>query len=52
MKKVGLIYNATRKENLEIINKIEIFLHSKNISTWKGKTSVENSDWKSLKEQI
>lgn len=52
MTKVGLIYNATRKENLEVINKIEIFLHSKSISTWKGKTGVEDSDWKFLKEDL
>src|SRR3989338_6300850 len=52
MKKIGLIYNATRKENSEIIDKVEKYLHGKGISTWRGKTGVEDSDWKSLKEPL
>ncbi len=52
MKKVGLIYNATRKENTDIIDKVEKFLHGKGISTWRGKTGIENTDWKFLKEQL
>ena len=50
--KIGLIYNASRKENFEIINKVEHFLHSKGLNTWKGKTGVENSDLGSLKEPL
>ncbi len=52
IKKIGLIYNATRKENSEIIDKVERYLHGKGISTWRGKTGVENSDWKFLKESL
>lgn len=52
MKKIGLIYNATRKENVEIIDKLEKFLHSQDISTWRGKAAVEDSDWKFLKEKL
>ena len=52
MKKVGLIYNATRKENSEIIEKVEKYLHAKGISTWRGKTGIEDSDWKLLKEAL
>ncbi|MBI3591061.1 MAG: NAD(+)/NADH kinase [Candidatus Melainabacteria bacterium] len=50
--KVGLIYNASRKENFELIDKIEKFLHSKGISTWHGKTGVEKTDWEFLKESL
>lgn len=52
MKKIGLIYNATRKENLNIIKEIEKFLNSKNINTWIGKAAVEDADWGSLKEPL
>ena len=52
MNKIGLIYNATRKDNSEIIEKVEKFLHGKGISTWRGKTGVENSDWKFLNEPL
>ena len=52
MKKIGLIYNATRKANADIIDKVEKFLHGKGISTWRGKTSIENTDWKFLKEHL
>ena len=52
MKKVGLIYNATRKENSEIIEKVEKHLHTKGISTWRGKTGVKDSDWEFLKEAL
>ena len=52
MKTVGLIYNATRKENSEIIENVEKYLHGKGISTWSGKTGVEDNDWKFLKESL
>ncbi|OGI20655.1 MAG: hypothetical protein A3B68_08905 [Candidatus Melainabacteria bacterium RIFCSPHIGHO2_02_FULL_34_12] len=51
-KKVGLVYNATKKENLEIADKVEKFLHSHGISTWKGRTSTEENDWKFLNEEL
>lgn len=51
-KTVGLIYNATRKENSEIIEDLNKFLQSKGIKTWIGKTAVENNDWKDLKESL
>ena len=51
-KKVGLIYNASRKENIEIIAKIENFLHSKGVSTWRGKGGTENTDWQFLNEPL
>ena len=50
--KVGLIYNATRKENSGIIDGLEKFLHEKGISTWRGKTAVKDTDWKFLKEDL
>ncbi len=50
--KVGIIYNPNRKENIAIVEKIEAFLHSKGMSTWRGKIGIENSDWKFLKEPL
>ena len=52
MKKVGLIYNATRKENIQIIDKLEKYFHSKGVSTWRGKAAVPDADWKSLNEPL
>jgi len=52
IKKIGVIYNATRKENLEIVERLEKFLHSKSISTWRGKAGSEHTDWKFLKEPL
>lgn len=52
MKKIGVIYNATRKENLGIVERLEKFLHSKSISTWRGKAGSEHTDWKFLKEPL
>lgn len=52
MKTIGLIYNATRKENIEVINILDKFLKSKGLGTWVGKTAVENHDWENLKEHI
>lgn len=51
-KKIGLIYNANRKENFEIIDKVEKFLHSKGINTWKGKTGAGEIDLESLSETL
>ncbi len=51
-KRVGIIYNPSRKENLEIIEKIEKHLHSKAVSTWRGKVGTENSDWQFLKDSL
>ncbi|MBI2996507.1 MAG: NAD(+)/NADH kinase [Candidatus Melainabacteria bacterium] len=52
IKKVGLIYNASWDENLEVIKKIDKFLHEKNINTWIGKTSVEDSNLNLLNELL
>jgi len=52
MKKVGLIYNATRKENLQIIENIDKFLQGKGKNTWIGKTAVVDSDWNNLNESL
>ena len=52
MKKIGLVYNATRKENIQIIDKLEKYLNSKGVSTWRGKTAVVDSDWKHLNEPL
>ena len=51
-KKIGLIYNATRKENLDVIKQIEKLLNSKGIDSWIGKAAVEDADWGSLKEPL
>ena len=51
-KTIGLIYNASKKENLEIACKLEKFLHAKGISTWVGKAGDGKTDWESLKEPL
>lgn len=52
LKKIGIIYNASRKENLEIVEKLEKFLHGKGLSTWRGRTGTEKNDWEFLKEHL
>ena len=52
LKKIGIIYNASRKENLEVVEKLEKFLHGKGISTWRGRTGSEKSDWEFLSESL
>ncbi len=52
MKKIGLIYNATRSSNLDFAKKIEEYLTSKGISSCIYKTGVADSDLSSLKEQL
>lgn len=51
-KTVGLIYNASKADNIKIIDKVEKFLHSKNVATWRGKTGIENSDLGKLTETL
>lgn len=51
-KTIGLIYNATRKENLDIAEKLDKFLHTKGISTWLGKAGDQKTDWELLKEPL
>lgn len=43
--KIGLIYNASHKENIEIVTKVDKFLHSKGIDTWQGKIPAEKTDF-------
>ena len=50
--KIGIIYNASRKENLEVVEKLEKFLHGKGLSTWRGRTGTEKSDWEFLTEPL
>lgn len=52
MKKIGLVYNATRSDNVKTIEKIDKFLRDKGIETWIGKTAVPDSDWGKLKEKL
>lgn len=52
MKKIGLVYNATRKENLDVIKQIEQLLNKKGINSWIGKAAVEDADWNLLKEPL
>ncbi len=52
MHKVGIIYNTSRKENLEVVEKLEKFLHGKGISTWRGRTGSEKNDWEFLTEPL
>lgn len=51
-KTVGLIYNASRAENLELINKVDKFLQSKGLKTFLGKTGIENADLHKLNENM
>ena len=51
-KKIGLIYNGTRKENLELIKNLENYLHKRGLSTWCGKTGVKDDDWAFLNELL
>ncbi len=51
-KSIGLIYNASRAENFEIMTKVEKFLQSKSIKTFIGKTGIENSDLHKLNENM
>ena len=50
--KIGIIYHASRKENLEVVEKLEKFLHEKGISTWRGRTGSETNDWEFLSESL
>lgn len=52
MKKVGLIYNATRSSNLDFAKKIGEHLSSKGITTCIYKTGVPDSDLGLLKEDL
>ncbi len=50
--KVGIIYNASRKENLDVVETLEKFLHGKGVSTWRGRTGSEKNDWEFLSEPL
>ena len=52
LKKIGIIYNASRKENLNVVEKLEKFLHEKGVSTWRGRTGSERNDWEFLSEPL
>ena len=50
--KVGIIYNASRKENLDVVETLEKVLHGKGVSTWRGRTGSEKNDWEFLSEPL
>lgn len=52
MKKIGLIYNATRSTNLDFAKKIGEYLSSKGLTTCIYKTGVPDSDLGHLKEEL
>lgn len=52
IKKVGLVYNSSKKDNVSIVEKLENLLHSKGISTWRGRTGSEKNDWEFLSEPL
>ena len=52
MKKIGVIYNPTRKKNLLLARKIENYLSKKNISIAICKAGPEKSEWDKLKGNL
>lgn len=52
MKKIGLIYNATRSSNLDFAKKLGEYLSDKGITTCIYKTGVPDSDLGLLKENL
>ena len=51
-KKVALIYNVAKKENLELCKKLNTYLENKKIKTIVCKTGIKNSEWKKLRSSL
>lgn len=52
MKNIGLVYNASKKENLDLTKKVEKHLQSKGIKTSTYKAGIENPKWDTLDKKL